>query len=89
MSPRDDPNSGLSGGAQERLTGLLMIVGGVAGFGAVYLLWLYAPAAMPVPPGLPRHLLPLASPLNCVLPLTLIGSCLLVVIGLKKLILAD
>ena len=53
----------------------------------VYLLWLFAPAAMPAPPGLPRNLLPLASPLNCILPVTVIGSGFLILIGLRKLIL--
>jgi hypothetical protein len=61
-------------------------VGGVLGFGLVYLLWQYAPASMPAPPGLPRGLLPIASPLNCFLPITAIGSSLLVLIGLKRLI---
>jgi len=89
MVPRDDRDAGLSGGAQERLVGVLMIIGGVTGFGAVYLLWLYAPSMMPVPPGLPSNLLPLASPLNCILPGTAIGSCLLVVVGLRKLVFAD
>jgi hypothetical protein len=89
MPPHDEPNDGLSGGAQERLIGLLLMLGGGAGFGVVYLLWLYAPASMPVPPGLPRNLLPIASPLNCVLPMTAVGSSLLVLLGFKKLILAD
>ena len=89
MPPHDEPNEGLSGSAQERLIGLLLILGGVAGFGVVYVLWLYAPASMPVPPGLPRNLLPLISPLNCVLPMTLVGSSVLVLIGFRKLILGD
>ena len=89
MAPNDDPSEGLSGSAQERLIGLLLILGGVVGFAVVYLLWRYAPAAMPVPPGLPPNLLPLVSPLNCVLPVTAIGSGLLVLLGLRKLILAD
>lgn len=89
MAPNEDPSGGLSGSAQERLIGLLLILGGVVGFGVVYLLWLYAPAAMPVPPGLPRNLLPLVSPLNCILPVTVIGSGLLILFGLKKLIVGD
>ena len=89
MAPDDDRSQGLSGSAQERLIGLLLILGGVVGFGVVYLLWLYAPATIPAPPGLPRNLLPLTSPLNCVLPVTVIGSGLLVLIGLRKLIVGD
>ena len=89
MPPHDEPNDGLSGGAQERVIGLLLILGGVAGFGVVYLLWLYAPASIPTPPGLPRNLLPLLSPLNCILPMTAVGSSLLVLLGLRKLIFAD
>ena len=89
MAPNDDRSEGLSGSAQERLIGLLLILGGAVGFGVVYLLWLYAPAAMPAPPGLPRNLLPLASPLNCILPVTVLGSGFLVLIGLRKLIVGD
>lgn len=89
MAPNDDRLDGLSGSAQERLIGLLLIVGGIVGFGVVYLLWLFAPAAIPAPPGLPRNLLPLTSPLNCMLPVTAIGSSLLVLLGLRKLIVGD
>jgi hypothetical protein len=89
MALNDDESRGLSGSAQERLIGLLLILGGVVGFGIVYLMWLFAPASMPVPPGLPRNLLPLVSPLNCILPLTVVGSGLLVLIGSKKLIVGD
>ena len=89
MARNDIPPEGLSGSAQERLIGLVLILGGAAGFGVVYLLWLFAPASMPVPPGLPQNLLPLASPLNCILPMTVIGSGLLVLIGLRKLIVGE
>ena len=85
MTPSDRPTGG-SSSAGDRLRGLGLILLGVLGFGVVYLLWLFAPAAMPVPPGLPRNLLPLASPLNCILPITAIGASLLVLIGLKQLI---
>jgi hypothetical protein len=44
---------------------------------------------MPVPPGLPRDLLPIASPLNCVLPIVAIGSSLLVLFGLKRLVIGE
>jgi hypothetical protein len=89
MLPNDDRSEGLSGSAQERIVGLLLIVGGAVGFGTVYLLWVHAPASMPVPPGMPTNLLPLLSPLNCILPATVIGSGLLVLIGIRKLILGD
>ncbi len=85
MIPPDEPH-GVSATAGDRLIGLGLIVVGVLGFGLVYLLWQYAPASMPAPPGLPRGLLPIASPLNCFLPITAIGSSLLVLVGLKRLI---
>ena len=89
MAPHDDPSQGLSGSTQERLIGLLLILGGVVGFGAVYLIWLVAPASIPAPPGLPRNLLPLTSPINCILPVTVIGSGLLVLLGLRKVIVGE
>ena len=85
MTPPDEPRGGHSS-AGDRLIGLGLILVGLLGFGVVYLLWQYAPATMPAPPGLPRGLLPIASPLNCFLPITAIGSSLLVLIGLKRLI---
>ena len=87
MVPRDEPPS--QSGAQERLIGLGLIVGGVLGFSVVYLMWAYAPAAMPAPPGIPRNLLPIASPLNCILPVTAVGSSALVLFGLRKLIVGE
>jgi hypothetical protein len=89
MTPGDEIPGGSHSTAGERLTGLGLILLGLLGFGVVYLLWLYAPASMPAPPGIPRNLLPLASPLNCLLPITAVGSSLLVLLGLKRLILPD
>jgi hypothetical protein len=90
VTPRDEPPGGdFRASLGDRLIGLALILGGLIGFGAVYLLWLYAPAAMPAPPGLPRGVLPIASPLNCMLPVTAIGSSLLVLIGLKRLIVGE
>jgi hypothetical protein len=86
MIPPDDPRGGGQHSLGDRLIGLGLILGGLVGFGAVYLLWQYAPASMPAPPGLPRGLLPIISPLNCILPITAVGSSLLVMIGLKRLI---
>jgi hypothetical protein len=74
---------------QERLTGLAIILAGVVGFGLVYLLWRYPPPTLPAPAGLPPGLLPIASPLNCMLPTVAIGSCALVLIGLRRLVLPN
>jgi hypothetical protein len=89
MTHRDDPPRSFQDSLEARLTGLALILGGCVGLGIVYLLWLFAPATMPAPPGLPRDLLPLTSPLNCMLPVVGIGSSALVLIGLRKLILGD
>jgi hypothetical protein len=89
MTPRDDPPGGFRASLGDRLIGLALILGGLLGFGAVYLLWLYAPASMPAPPGLPRSVLPIASPMSCLLPITAIGSSLLVLIGLKRLVVGE
>jgi hypothetical protein len=86
VTPRDDPPGSRRGDVEDRLIGLALMLVGVLGFGLVYLMWLYAPASMPAPPGLPRNLLPIASPLNCILPITAIGSSLMVLLGLRRLI---
>jgi hypothetical protein len=86
MVPPDEPRSDA---AQERLIGLALIACGVLGFGVTFLLWRYAPAAMPVPPGLPRTMLPLLSPLTCMLPFAVLGASLLILVGLRKLILGN
>lgn len=85
MTPPNQSGDGYRPEVGDRLIGLGLILAGLIGFGAVYLMWHFAPASMPVPPGLPRNLLPLASPLNCILPITAVGSSLLVLIGLKRL----
>jgi hypothetical protein len=89
MTPEEQPRDSFQDSLGERLIGLGMILGGLLGFGLVYLMWRYAPASMPVPPGLPRDLLPIASPLNCVLPIVAIGSSLLVLFGLKRLVIGE
>ena len=73
----------------ERLVGLGLILGGLVAFAGVYVLWLIAPAAIPAPPGIPRDLLPLTSPVNCILPISAIGASALVLIGLRKLIMGE
>jgi hypothetical protein len=86
MARHDEPSPSFRDTLEDRLTGLGLIVGGLIGFGIVYLMWSVAPTSMPVPPGMPSNLLPLASPLNCVLPVVAIGSCFLVLLGLRKLL---
>ena len=73
----------------ERLVGLGLILGGLLAFAAVYVLWLLTPAAIPAPPGIPRDLLPLTSPVNCILPISAIGASALVLIGLRKTIMGE
>ena len=89
MTPDEQPRDSFQDSLGERLIGLGMILGGVLGLGLVYLMWRFAPASMPVPPGLPRDLLPIASPLNCILPIVAIGSSLLVLFGLKRLVIGE
>jgi hypothetical protein len=89
VTPHDESRNSFQDSLGERLIGLGMILGGLLGFGLVYLMWRFAPAAMPVPAGLPRDLLPIASPLNCVLPIVAIGSSLLVMLGLKRLVVGE
>ena len=43
MTPDDQPSVGFRDSLGDRLIGLALIVGGLLGFGLVYLLWLYAP----------------------------------------------
>ena len=89
MIPPEQPSDSFQESLGERLIGLALILGGVIGFGIVFLMWRFAPASMPVPPGLPRDLLPIVSPLNCILPIVAIGSSLLVLIGLKRLVFGE
>ena len=79
----------LSEAEVERLIGLGLILLGVLCFGLVYLLWRYAPALMPAPANLPRTLLPIASPLNCMLPVAAITASVLVLIGIRRVIFPD
>ncbi|MCC6176437.1 MAG: hypothetical protein IT305_14115 [Chloroflexi bacterium] len=53
---------------RERLTGLLPILAGLAGFGLAYALWAFSVALLPMPtplPGLRPDLLRLLSPGIC------------------------
>ena len=72
-----------------RLVGLGLIVLGVASAGVLYGLWLLDQAfglRPPAPPGLPPGLSPVLSPLSCLLPVGAIGSVLLVVEGLRRVV---
>lgn len=89
MRQEGDPARRTPSTLPERLAGLGLILLGLVGFGLVYLLWFVAPAAMPAPPGLPRPMLPLLSPLTCALPVMAIASVALIFVGLRKLVLAE
>jgi hypothetical protein len=86
VRPEREPGGSLTEAIQERLIGVTLIVGGVVGFGAVVLLSRYLPANAVAPSGMPRDLLPLLSPITCLVPISAIGACMLVLIGLRKLI---
>jgi hypothetical protein len=70
----------------ERLSGLLLIVVGVVGFGLVYLVWLIGPLAPAAPPGIPRGFTSMLSPITCLVPVGAIGSTILILLGLRKLL---
>ncbi|MFN8637756.1 MAG: hypothetical protein U0893_28215 [Chloroflexota bacterium] len=89
MKPEDQLPGWERAHAGERLIGLGLILLGVLCFGLVYLLWRYAPALMPAPANLPRTLLPIASPLNCMLPVAAITASVLVLIGIRRVIFPD
>jgi hypothetical protein len=87
VRPDPDHNEGIGLQWQERLVGLGLILAGVIGFGLVYLMWKFSPLLSPRAPGMPAF--PILSPISCLVPVTAIGSCGLVLVGLRKLILAD
>ena len=70
----------------ERLSGLLLIGLSVLGFGLVYLVWRVGPLVPPTPPGLPPGLMPMLSPISCLVPAGAIGSSILLLLGLRKLL---
>ena len=89
MSADRGPHDARSDTLHERLVGLGLIFGGMLAFGGVYLIWQLAPVSIPVPPGIPRDLLPLTSPVNCILPISAIGASALVLVGMRKVILGE
>ncbi|HYU18193.1 MAG TPA: hypothetical protein VEQ11_05805 [Chloroflexota bacterium] len=74
---------------RERLVGLALVALGVAGFGLAYLLWSKDPIQPPLPPGMRPDLVPILSPLGCVVPMAGIASALLVLEGLRRAILPE
>jgi hypothetical protein len=70
----------------ERLVGLGLIALGMIGFGLLYLFWRIGPLMPAAPPGMPSGLMPMLSPIACMVPVIGLGSCGLVLLGLKRLI---
>ena len=70
---------------QERLVGVGLIALSVLGFGLVHLLLRLGPLMPTPPPGLPAGLVPMLSPLQCLVPATVLGSGALLMIGLRRL----
>ena len=78
---------------QARLVGLGLILLGFVGLGLVYLFSTIGAAMAPqppLPPGMRPDLVPnVVSPFACVLPLTAVGSGLLVLEGLRRILFPD
>ena len=77
---------------RARLVGLGLIGLGFAGMGLVYLIWTFgaSPAVRPpLPLGIRPDLVPIVSPFACIAPLAAIGSVLLMLEGLRRLVLPD
>jgi hypothetical protein len=87
------PESNLPGPGEsrmgDRLIGLALMLLSLLGFGLVYLLWLVGPLTPPAPRGLPPGLLPMLSPLACLVPAAAIGCCALFLLGLRRLLFPD
>jgi hypothetical protein len=84
VRPDPDHNDRFDPQWQERLVGLGLILFGVLGFGLVYLMWKFGPLLSPTAPGLPKF--PILTPISCLVPVTAIGSCGLVLVGLRRLL---
>lgn len=86
MTPDPDHEGRFDPRWGERLVGLGLILFGVIGFGLVYLMWRFGPLLSPTAPGLPRGAFPILTPISCLAPVTAIGSCGLVLVGLRRLL---
>jgi hypothetical protein len=73
----------------ERLVGLGLIALGMIGFGLVYLFWKIGPLMPAAPANMPRGLMPMLSPIACMVPMISLGSCGLVLLGLRRLLFPD
>ena len=72
-----------------RLVGLGVIALGLTSAAIVYGLWLLDQSyglRAPTPPGFPAGLSPVMSPLSCIVPIGAIGSTLLVLEGVRRVI---
>jgi uncharacterized protein YjeT (DUF2065 family) len=77
---------------RERLVGLGLILAGLASMSVVYWFWQHRGEMMfapPAPPGLPRTMAPMSSPLDCLMPFTALGTTALVVEGFRRLLFPD
>ena len=75
----------------ERLQGLLMILAGCA---AMVLIWFaqqngWLQVRPPTPPGVRPELLPVVTPLSCILPMAAIGALGLCVVGVRRIVMPD
>jgi hypothetical protein len=75
---------------RERLVGLALICAGLASMGVVFLFWQnrhHFVVQPPVPaPGLPPNMMPLASPLDCLMPFAALAATGLVFEGFRRLV---
>lgn len=73
---------------QERLIGLVLVLSGLGGMLLVYLYYQHRDVLPqpPAPPGMTPRMLPLFSPLQCIMPLAALGSSALIFIGLRRML---
>jgi len=73
---------------QERLTGLVLVLIGLAGMTLVYLYYQHRDVLPqpPTPPGMTPRMVPLFSPLECIMPLAAFGSAALIFMGLRRMV---
>lgn len=77
---------------RERLTGLVLIVVGLASMAVLF--WMFQNrgrffVAPPPPPGMPGTMLPIVSPLDCMMPFAALGAVATVLEGFRRLLFPD